>query len=155
MPAFGEGSPFGQMQPTDLSAMLQAVYNPAQAPMPDQMQFQRRAPAENQFIDLGAGGPAPGSERDSLLGGLGDMAQAIAPMVGGAMSDGGAKPSAQGSFNQAANVSAAQAQPGNILQNQSVASPSPVNVGAFGFTPQTSNTNFTPANPLLTPTQRW
>ena len=84
MPAFGEGSPFGQIQPTDLSAMLQAVFNPA--PMPDQMQFQAGRPAENQFIDLGAGGPPPGTPRGNFLSGLGDMAQAVAPMVGGAMS---------------------------------------------------------------------
>ena len=84
MPAFGEGSPFGQIQPTDLSAMLQAVFNPA--PMPDQMQFQKKQPAENQFIDLGAGGPPPGTPRGNFLSGLGDMAQAVAPMVGGAMS---------------------------------------------------------------------
>jgi len=47
-------------------------------------------------IDLGAGGPPPGSERGNWLSSLGGIAEAVAPMVGGAMSAGGAKPTTQG-----------------------------------------------------------
>jgi hypothetical protein len=135
MPGFGEGSPFGQAQPTDLSAMLQAVFNPA--PAPDQMQFQRRQPAENQFIDLGAGGPPPGTPRGNFLSSLGGIAQQVAPMVGGAMSEGGANPTTQG----AGGWSGSSAQlPGSTMT-------APQLGPATSFTTPTINTSLSPSTP--------
>jgi hypothetical protein len=43
---------------------------------------------ESQFVDLGAGGPAPGSERENSLSSLGNFLEEAAPMIGGAMNQG-------------------------------------------------------------------
>lgn len=83
MPAFGEGSPFGQIQPTDLSNMLQAVFS--QAPMPEYMAIPSGQRPQADFIDLGAGGPAPGSQRSSGLGSLGQLIGQAGQIAGAAM----------------------------------------------------------------------
>jgi hypothetical protein len=63
-------------------------------PMPQAPELRRTGIPDmlmNQFssqepIDLGAGGPPPGSERANGLSSLGNMMQQIAPMIGAAMS---------------------------------------------------------------------
>ncbi len=98
MPGFGEGSPFGQIQPTDLSAMLQAAFAAApQAPGLDYMPIPNFNREVQKPIDLGEGGLPPGSARQNGLTSLGGALGQASQIVGSAMA-----------ANQAANVARGQ-----------------------------------------------
>jgi hypothetical protein len=58
-----------------------------QAPMPNKTAIPNFAPQsqDSQFIDLGAGGTAPGAQRSNWLSSLGGAAQQLAPLIGSAM----------------------------------------------------------------------
>jgi len=90
-------NPFAS-DPSGLRAMLQAAF----AAMPqgggqlDYMPLPQTRRPEAQMIDLGAGGPAPGSPRQNGLTALGGGLQGLSSIVGGAMAANAAANAAKG-----------------------------------------------------------
>jgi hypothetical protein len=85
--------------PPSIFQMLATQFLPP-GDMPQAPGIQRTAmpdfsqPQGQEFIDLGAGAPA--APKSNFLSSMGEMAQQLAPMLGGAMASRGANPTTQG-----------------------------------------------------------
>lgn len=68
----------------------------AQAPMPTRMAMPDFSRPVQEPIDMGAGGPPPGSPRTNALSSIGNIMQTLAPLAGSALASRGAQPTTQG-----------------------------------------------------------
>jgi hypothetical protein len=97
------------------------------APMPTRMAMPDFSRPTQEPIDLGAGGPAPGSQRTNALSSIGNIMQTLAPLAGSALASRTPSAPTTGAFsNQGLTAAAAKADPfGKAGLNYSLSAPAP------------------------------